>query len=56
MLFYDGEMISEALRVVSNGVQLADTKFQRSFVPLKLVIDSGAMSMRQNDCGDAPIA
>jgi hypothetical protein len=53
---YDGEVISEALRIVFDGAQLADTKFQRSFVPLKLVIDNGAMSMRQKDCGGAPIA
>jgi hypothetical protein len=56
VFFYDVEVISEALRVVFDGVQVADTRFQRPFVPLKLVIDSGAMSMRQKDCGGAPIA
>jgi hypothetical protein len=49
-------VIAEGLGVVFDGVQLADTGFQRPFVPLKLVIDSDAMSMRQKDCGGAPIA
>ena len=33
-----------------------DVRFQRSFMPLSRVIDSGATSMRQNDCGAASIA
>jgi hypothetical protein len=30
-------------------------KFQRPLLPLKRVIDSGAISMRQKDCGGAAI-
>jgi hypothetical protein len=56
VFIYNGEVISGVLAVAFDGTQLADTKFQRSSVPLKVVIDSGAMSMRQNDCGGAPIA
>jgi hypothetical protein len=42
--------------VAFGTMQPDDVRFHRLLSPLKRVTDSGAMSMRQNDCGGAPIA
>lgn len=40
----------------ASAMQPAQVRFQRPPVPLKRVTDNGAMSMRQNAAGAAPIA